>query len=385
MSADLTGSENQSPSQMSTPKLFQPFKLGKLDLQHRVVHAPLTRFKATKRGHVEIQPMVKEYYAQRSTTPGTFILTEGTLIHEKVGGFYNVPGIWTDEQIESWKQVTSVVHKNASFIFSQLWALGRVAKPDVLKEKDIPYTAPSPTPFHDDGEPPRELTTEEIKEIIQLYVQAAKNAVFKAGFDGVEIHGANGYLFDQFLQDMSNTRTDEYGGSIANRSRFCLEVVDAIAEVVGEERLGVRLSPWSGYQGMGMKDPIPQFAHFVAELKLRHPNLAYLHVVEPRITGSVDRTSPLSGHESNDFLRAIWSPLPYISAGGYDRESAVAAAEGTNTLITFGRHFLSNPDLPIRLRNNIPLNKYNRQTFYLPGDTEEGKKGYVDYPFAIRN
>ena len=252
---------------MSIPKLFQPIKVGNLELQHRVVHAPLTRFKATKQRHVQIQPLVKEYYSQRSSTPGTFIIGEGTFIHEKYGGYHNVPGIWTDEHIASWKQVgcyliyipffknsfakvTSIVHKNKSFMFDQLWVLGRAADPQVLKENSFSFIAPSPIgiPGGSD-EIPRELTIDEIKEIVQFYAEAAKNAVFKADFDGVEIHGANGYLFDQFLQDMSNTRLDEYGGSIENRSRFGLEVVDAVVDAVGPERVGVRLSPWSTFQG----------------------------------------------------------------------------------------------------------------------------------------
>ncbi|KAF8636063.1 hypothetical protein AX17_003828 [Amanita inopinata Kibby_2008] len=374
---------------MSTSQLFQPIKLGTLDLQHRVVHAPLTRYKATKKGHVQLMPMVRNYYSQRSSTPGTLLFSEATLIHEKAGGYDKVPGIWSDEQIEAWKQVTEAVHANKSFIFSQLWALGRVAEPQTLRESNppLPFIAPSPTlpPGADHDELPRAYTIDEIHEVVQLYAQAAKNAVFKAGFDGVEIHGANGYLFDQFLQDVTNLRTDEYGGSIENRSRFCLEVVDAVVEAVGAERVGIRLSPWSPFQGMGMKDPIPQFAHFVSSVKMKHPKLAYLHVIEPRIDGNKDRTSAMQSYESNDFIRAIWSPKPYISAGGYDREKGIATADATGSLITYGRHFISNPDLPIRLKNSIPLNQYNRKTFYIDGESAEGAVGYTDYPFAENN
>ncbi|PFH48787.1 hypothetical protein AMATHDRAFT_64614 [Amanita thiersii Skay4041] len=371
----------------TTPKLFQPIKVGPLNLEHRIVHAPLTRFKNTKHGCVPVQPMVKEYYSQRATTPGTFIIGEATLISDKVGGYHNVPGIYTDEQIDSWKQVVSAVHEKGSYMFCQLWALGRVAEPWVLRETNPPrpYVAPSPTemPDHNYGELPREYTKAEIKEVVRLYVQAAKNAVFKAGFDGIEIHGANGYLFDQFLQDMTNFRSDEYGGSIENRSRFGFEVVDAIADAIGEERMGIRLSPWSPFQGMGMEDPIPQFAHFVSTLKMRHPKLAYIHVIEPRIDGPTDRSSPIKKHESNDFLRAIWKPGVYIAAGGFDREKALVEAEETGGLVTFGRHFLANPDLPVRLQKNISLNKYHRPTFYIPVDgAENPSAGYTDYPFA---
>ncbi|KAM6501828.1 hypothetical protein JOM56_001805 [Amanita muscaria] len=374
-----------------TSKLFEPIKLGDLDLRHRVVHAPLTRFKATKTGHVQIQPMVKEYYAQRSGVPGTFLIAEATLIHDKAGGYYNVPGIWTEEQVESWKQVTSAVHENKSFIFCQLWALGRAANTSILQEKGLPYVAPSPTqkPDTTHGILPRELTIEEIREFIQLYAQAAKNAVFGAGFDGVEIHGANGYLIDQFLQDMTNLRTDEYGGSIEKRSRFALEVVDAVVEAVGAKRLGVRLSPWSQFQGMGMKDPIPQYTHFVSELKKKHPDLAYVHVIEPRIDGGSDRTttSESGAIETNQFLRDICSSLPIISAGGYTRGKAIAASDATGCLVAFGRLFISNPFLPIRLKNDIPLNQYDRKTFYTPGDSKDGDPsvGYIDYPFVELN
>jgi len=333
--------------------------------------------------------MVKEYYSQRSSVPGTFIFTEATLIHDKAGGYYNVPGIWTEEQIESWKQVTNAVHENKSFIFSQLWALGRAAKPSILQEKGLPYVAPSATQEpNTDGILPRELTVEEIKEYIQLYAQAAKNAVFSAGFDGVEVHGANGYLVDQFLQDMTNLRTDEYGGSIENRSRFALEVVDAVVEAVGAKRVGIRLSPWSRFKGMGMKDPIPQYGHFVSELKKKHPDLAYIHLIESRVDGPSDRTTTSEPVETNQFLRDIWSPLPIISAGGYTREKAIAAADATTgVLIAFGRLFISNPDLPIKLKHDIPLNKYDRTTFYTPGDSKDADPsiGYIDYPFAELN
>ncbi|KAF8630483.1 hypothetical protein AX15_002899 [Amanita polypyramis BW_CC] len=368
----------------ATPKLFQPIKIGNLELQHRVVHGPLTRFKATKRGYAQIQPLVKEYYSQRSSTPGTLLLTEATYIHGKAGGYHNVPGLWKDEQLASWKQVTDAVHENKSFIYCQLWALGRAANPQVLQEEGFPYTAPSPIsiPGSQSGVLPRELTIEEIKEFVQLYAQAAKNAVFEAGFDGVEIHGANGYLIDQFLQDLSNTRTDEYGGSIENRSRFAFEVVDAVVAAVGAERVAIRLSPWSTFQGMGMKNPIPQFAHFVSELKLRHPNFAYIHVVEPRVDGGSDRPPT---EETSEVIHTIWSPLKYISAGGYNRELALSVAESTGSLIAFGRHFLSNPDLPTRLKEDIPLNKYDRKTFYTPGDSETGAIGYADYPFHTKN
>ncbi|GLB35701.1 putative nadh flavin oxidoreductase nadh oxidase [Lyophyllum shimeji] len=365
-------------------RLFQPITIGNAHLRHRVILAPLTRFKATKTTHIPIVPLVQEYYSQRSSVPGTLVITEATFIAAKAGGYYNIPGIWSDEQVHAWKQVTDAVHANGSYIFLQLWALGRTAEPDVLIAEDpsFSFVAPSSVPLSErPAPPPRELKLEEIQEYVQLYVQAAKNAVEKAGFDGVEIHGANGYLIDQFLQDVSNQRTDGYGGSIEARSRFGLEVVAAVANAVGEKKTAIRLSPWSPFQSMGMEDPIPQFSHFVSTLKRKHPNLAYLHVVEPRISGNDDRLTDPS-RESNEFIRAIWKPLPLIVAGGYIRETALKTADENGELVAFGRLFISNPDLPLRLKADIPLTPYDRKTFYIPGDHERAEVGYIDYPFA---
>ncbi|RDB18129.1 putative inactive dehydrogenase EasA [Hypsizygus marmoreus] len=365
------------------PTLFQPIDVGGFTLSHRVVFAPLTRFRATKSTHVPIVPLVKEYYSQRSRTPGTLLISEGTLIAAKAGGYANVPGIWSAEQISAWKQVTDAVHANGSHIFLQLWAVGRGADPLVLSSEDPSFdiVGPSAIPLSTQATPvPHELSITEIQEYINIFAQAAKNAVFEAGFDGVEVHGANGYLIDQFFQDVSNTRTDAYGGSTEKRSRFALEIIDAVAKVVGVERTGVRLSPWSKFQDMGMADPIPQFTYFVTQLRIQYPTLAYLHVVEPRISGSVDRVA--SAHESNDFIRAIWKPLPYITAGAYTRESALQTAEETGELVTFGRLYISNPDLPYRLKHDIPLTPYDRSTFYVPGERADANVGYIDYPFA---
>ncbi|KAE9408424.1 FMN-linked oxidoreductase, partial [Gymnopus androsaceus JB14] len=184
-------------------------------------------------------------------------------------------------------------------------------------------------------------------------------------FDGVEIHGANGYLIDQFTQDVSNKRRDAYGGSIENRCRFALQVVDKVVQAVGAERTGIRLSPWSPFQAMGMDDPRPTFTYLVQQIKHLHPSFAYIHVVEPRIKGSAD-TEEAHAEASNDFLREIWHPKRFITAGGYKPETAFAVAEkyqNEGELVAFGRYFLSTPDLPERLRRNVPLNPYNRDTF----------------------
>ncbi|KAL1746673.1 hypothetical protein HDZ31DRAFT_81052 [Schizophyllum fasciatum] len=364
------------------PKLFQPAKVGDITLAHRVVLAPLTRFRHTDLKHVAL-PNVKEYYAQRGSTPGTLLISEATFISPQAGGYKNAPGIWSDEQINAWKEVTERVHAQGSFLYLQLWALGRAAVASELKEEDpsFDYVAPSAIQLTGHAETPRPLTVPEIKQYVQWYADAAQKAVARAGFDGVEIHGANGYLIDQFLQDVSNTRTDEYGGSVENRSRFGLEVVDAVVKAIGASKVGIRLSPWGKFQDMRMADPKPQFAHFVTELRARHPELAYIHLVEPRVQGNETRqASDIAEHESNDFLRALWAPRPLISAGAYTRELALKAAEEKGDLIAVGRYFISNPDLPLRWRHNLPLTEYNRDTFYLKGDSSP--LGYTDYPFA---
>ncbi|KAG6819571.1 hypothetical protein H0H93_010630 [Arthromyces matolae] len=365
-----------------SPRLFNPITVGNLRLEHRVVLAPLTRYRSTKK-HVPTLPLMQDYYSQRSSTPGSLLVTEGTFIAEKAGGYDNVPGIWNDEQARAWKQITDQVHANGSFIFVQLWALGRAANPDVLAVEGQTFVAPSPISLESRPTPvPRELSVKEVEEYVKLYAKAAKNAVEQAGFDGVEIHGANGYLIDQFLQDKSNRRSDEYGGSVEARSKFGLDVVDAVVQAVGPQRTAIRLSPWSRFQDMGFDDPKPQFTHFVSNLKARHPDLAYLHIVEPSIAGST--TSSSSGaQESNDFIRTIWSPSPLVVAGGYTRQTAIETAEShEGELVAFGRHYIANPDLPTRLEKNVPLTPYNRKTFYEPkGDQEGAGRGYIDYPF----
>lgn len=361
----------------STSKLFLPTKVGDVTVAHRVVMAPLTRFRASDE-HVHIGLGV-EYYAQRASTPGTLIISEATFISPQAGGYPNVPGIWNDAQIAAWRKITDAVHAKGSFIFMQLWALGRTAYPSQLKkEGDLPYVSASDIALEGQSEKPRPLTEEEIKEYIDTYVIAADNAVHKAGFDGVEVHGANGYLVDQFLQDVSNKRTDKYGGSIENRSRFALEIIAAITKKIGASKTAIRLSPWHTYNGMRMKDPIPTFSYLVSQFVERFPDLAYVHFIEPRVQG-FDVVSPGAG-ETNEPLYEIWKPRPIVSAGGHTRESALKAAEA-GQLVAFGRWFISNPDLPERLRKNVAISPYDRTTFYAsPGRKIE--EGYTDYSFA---
>ena len=258
--------------------------------------------------------------------------------------------------------MTDAVHAKGSFIYIQLWALGRAAYPAQLASEDpsFPYVSAGNIRLEGRDVTPRALTVEEIKQYVQLYATAASNAVHKAGFDGVEIHNGNGYLPDQFLQDVSNNRTDNYGGSIENRARFGLEVIDAITKAVGEKVVGIRLSPWGTYQGesflmnlrthfscslrpdldMGMKDPIPTFSHYITAIRDRHPDFGYIHLVEPRVDGGSDIEVPQG--QTNEVFRKLWGSRAYLSAGGYTREDAFKVAEAQDALIAFGRYFISN-------------------------------------------
>ncbi|KAJ8518945.1 hypothetical protein ONZ45_g4030 [Pleurotus djamor] len=361
---------------ISGAKLFQPVKVGRLTLQPRVAMAPMTRFRATK-AHVPILPTVTDFYKQRGSTPGTLLVTEGVFIAPQAGGYDNVPGIWSDEQIVAWKQFTPKVHLSTSNF------LGRTAKQSILAAENLPYVSASDVPLSYQADPlPRPLTTTEIKEYVQLYATAASNAVHRAGFDGIEIHGANGYLVDQFLQDKSNTRTDEYGGSIEGRTRFALEVLEAVSKEIGPDRTAIRLSPWSLFQEMRMDNPKPTFSYLVSQIRERLPDPAYIHVIEPRVALGFDERpdSAIPADEENDFIRKLWAPKALLSAGGYTRELAIKAAE-RGDVVAVGRHFISNPDLPRRWKDDLPLTAYNRDAFYAV-DPSGADKGYTDYPFA---
>lgn len=339
--------------------------------------APLTRFRADD-SNVPL-PFVAEYYAQRASVPGTLLITEATFIAPQAAGYPNVPGIWNKDQIKAWKTVTDAVHAKGSYIYLQLWALGRVANPKVLSGMPGgPYEvrSASEVPEKEGAAIPKPMTQDEIDEFVQLYAQGAKNSI-EAGFDGVEIHGANGYLVDQFIQDVSNKRTDGYGGSIEKRSRFGLEVAKAVVEAVGADKTGIRLSPFSSFQGMKMKDPIPQFTHFIKGLK--ELKLAYIHVVEARISGNAD----IETTENIDFAVDAWGKTsPVLVAGGFKPDSALRAVDeeykDEEIAIVFGRYFISNPDLAWKVKNGVDLTKYNRDTFY----NAKSREGYTDYPFA---
>ncbi|KAI0698174.1 NADH:flavin oxidoreductase/NADH oxidase [Cerioporus squamosus] len=361
----------------TTSALFQSIRVGEIALGHRVVFAPLTRCRANSRG-VPTELAV-EYYAQRASVPGSLLISEATYVSRAAEGrSANAPGVWNEEQVAAWKKVADAVHAQGSYIFMQIWALGRAARLEYIRQQDpdFAYVSASDVCLSGKEETPRPLITSEIKDYIAAFAQAARNAVIGAGFDGVEIHGAHGYLVDQFIQETSNKRTDEYGGSVENRCRFALEVVNAVTQAVGEHKTAIRISPWSTFQDMRMPDPVPTFTYLVSRLAEDHPSLAYLHVVEPGISGSTDM-SPAVG-ESNDFIRKIWLPRPLVSAGGYTREKAMRVAEETGQLIAFGRAFVSNPDLPLRLMKDIPLTEWDRDVFYTPEDPH----GYIDYPVS---
>ncbi|KAH9854456.1 hypothetical protein C2E23DRAFT_73856 [Lenzites betulinus] len=355
------------------PKLFQPVQVGDLTLNHHVVLAPLTRLRANDK-HVH-GDMAVRYYGQRASVPGTLLITEATYIAPWAGSIsVHAPGVWSDDQIAAWKRVADAVHSKGSYIFMQIWAIGRATDPaELAKDGDYPYIAPSAVPLAGSDVAPRPMTVAEIQQHIDGFVTAAKNAVFRAGFDGVEVHSAHGYLLDQFLQDSTNKRTDEYGGSVENKARFPLAVIDAVTKAIGEKRTAVRISPWSAWNDVGVADQIPTFTYFVSRLAQDHPNLAYLSIVEPGLSAGEDKA--IEEGETNNFIRKLWLPRTLISAGRYTRESAIQKAEETGELIAFGRRFLSNPDLPFRLHNNLPLTKWSRDVYYTPEDPH----GYIDY------
>ena len=367
---------------MNYPSLFSPLKVGPYQLKHRVVMAPLTRMRAEKPG-LSPRPLNTEYYRQR-TTPGGLLIAEATPVVATGHGNPGVPGIYTEAQIKGWREVVDAVHAKGGLIFLQLWHVGRVSHSSLQPGGVLPV-APSAVPISAtlttmtaDGKPasyetPRALETAEIAGVIDGYRQGARNAL-AAGFDGVEIHGANGYLIEQFLQSHTNLRSDRYGGSIENRARLLMEITQAVIEVWGADRVGLRLSPYGVANGSGEADPMPLYSHVIKSLD--RLGLAYLHFIEPRASGAgraeVDHQNV---PQAMVLFRPLWRGV-LISAGNFTGASADAAiAAGHADAIAFGRIFISNPDLPRRLQHGFPLTAYNRATFY--GGEEVG---YTDYP-----
>ncbi|TDR89102.1 alkene reductase [Enterovirga rhinocerotis] len=363
-----------------TQSLFSPLRIGPYELAHRVVMAPLTRMRAARPGNVP-RPLNAEYYAQRATKGG-LIIAEASQIMPEGQGSPATPGIHSQEQVEGWKAVTEAVHAKGGVIFLQLWHVGRLSHPSHQPNGGLPVSASAVKPAgqaltadftRQDFVAPRALETNEIPAIVEAYAEAARNAK-AAGFDGIEIHSANGYLLEQFLQTRTNQRTDRYGGSIENRCRLPLEVTRAVVDVLGADKVGIRLSPFGVANDSGEADPGPLYTHLIKELaKL---DLAFLHLVEPRASGTgqaeVDHQNvPMA----SELYRPFW-PGVLIAAGNYKADAAEATvASGQADAIAFGRLFISNPDLPERLRRGAPLTPYNRATFY-GGD----EAGYTDYP-----
>jgi 2,4-dienoyl-CoA reductase-like NADH-dependent reductase (Old Yellow Enzyme family) len=346
------------------PTLFDPVRIGDVSLKNRIVMAPLTR----QRSGVERVPgpMVAQYYAQRASAG--LILSEATSVTPLGVGYADTPGIWSDEQVEGWKLTTKAVHDAGGLIFLQLWHVGRISDPSFLDGRppvsasaiaargDVSLLRPKrPYPV------PRALSLDEIAGVVEAYRKGAENAK-KAGFDGVELHGANGYLLDQFLQDKSNQRTDAYGGAIENRARLMLEAVDAAISVFGAARVGLHLAPRGDGHDMGDSDLKATFTYVARAMRDR--GLAFLMARERQAEDSIGA-----------LLKAEFGGV-YIVNEGFDLETAQAAvATGEADAVGFGKLFISNPDLPARFKAGAPLNPWTVETFYSPGP-----EGYVDYP-----
>lgn len=353
--------------------LFSPFKLGPLELPNRMVMSALTRCRAVE-GNVP-NPLAVTYYTQRASAG--LILTEATQVTPMGQGYPNTPGIHSPEQVEGWKKVTEAVHKAGGRIFLQLWHVGRVSLPDFhggelpVSASALPVEGKLHNPQFQEKQisVPRALETSEIPQVVGQFKVGAENAK-AAGFDGVEIHGANGYLLEQFLKDGANHRTDKYGGSLENRMRFPLEVVDAVVGVWGPEKVGYRISPHFDHYSMSDSNPVATYSAFIPELSKR--KLVYLDVVE----GVSGPRKPKPGTTLvTPIARKLFKQALMVN-GGYDFQSGREAIEkGAADLVCYGTLFLANPDLPERFKKNAPLNAPDPTTFY-----GGGEKGYTDYP-----
>ncbi|NIJ34129.1 alkene reductase [Sphingomonas oligoaromativorans] len=364
----------------TTAQLFTPIKLGDVTLKHRVVMPALSRLRAHWPSAVPSDLML-EHYSQRASDGG-LIITESTAIAPEARAYHAAPGIWNDAQVAAWKRITDAVHAKGGVMFVQLGHAGRAtsealtgiqpvsasADPTFTENPNVVVTTPEglvpPSPH-------RALEIDQIAGILGQYRLAARNAV-RAGFDGIEIFSAQGHLVEQFLQDGSNKRADRYGGSVENRTRFLMEIVDTVAGVIGRHRVGVRISPSSTFNGMSDSDPQALF-EYVAE-RLDRFGVAYLHIIEPRISGADTVAEGQDAIAAKDLSRIFRGTI--IAAGGFTPESAEeAVADGVASLVAFGRHFTSNPDLPARIEHGLPLTPYDRNTFY-----GGGAQGYVDFP-----
>jgi N-ethylmaleimide reductase len=365
----------------NTNQLFTPVQLGAIKLKHRIVMAPLTRSRSIQPDSIPGDLML-EYYAQRASAGG-LIIAEATNISITSRGWLGAPGLYSNEQVRGWKKIVDAVHAKGGLMMAQLWHTGRSshveltggatpvsASVDPAYWQNASHLTSAPSGWIPPS-PHRALEVAEIGAIVEDYRKAAENAK-RAGFDGVELHAANGYLMDQFLQDNSNKRTDEYGGSIPNRSRFLLEVVEALVSVWGDDRAAVRIGPGGTWNDMADSNPEALF-NYVAE-ELNRFKLAYLHIIEPRVKGNVvihEGEAPIASERLRKVFRG-----KIVAAGGFEPDTAEAAvAQGVADAVTFGRHFISNPDLPRRIKEGLPLADYDRDTFYT-----FDAHGYTDYP-----
>lgn len=356
-----------------TADLFSPTTLGPITLSNRIVMAPLTRSRAGK-GDVP-GPINAEYYAQRASAG--LIISEATQISQQGKGYAFTPGIYSDEQIAGWKLVTDAVHKNDGHIFAQLWHVGRISHPDLQKDHQLPVAPSAVTPqgqaYTETGfKPmvtPRALALNEIPAIIEQYHHAASCAK-QAGFDGIEIHGANGYLLDQFMRDKTNQRTDEYGGSIENRVKLTLEVIRSVCTVWDPQRVGIRLSPVSPANDIADSDPMKLFSYLITQLN--QFNIAYIHCIEGATIGPREIPKDFSFKKLRELFKG-----KYIANNGYDLSLALQALkDNLADLICFGRPFIANPDLVKRLQIGAALAEAPKETWY-GGDA----RGYIDWPF----
>jgi N-ethylmaleimide reductase len=359
-------------------KLFTHISVGAIELGHRVVMAPLTRMRSTLPGDVPNDLML-EYYTQRASDGG-LIITEATAISITGRGYLGAPGIYTDAQVAGWRRITEAVHAKGAKIVLQLWHVGRTSHVDIT-EGAIPIGASEGIPYGGKAythngwvsvTPNRALKVEEIPALLAEYRGGAQRAK-DAGFDGIELHAGNGYLLDQFLQNGSNYRADEYGGSPENRARLLLQVLDTVLSVWSSDRVGIRISPATQFNGMSDSDPQLLFNYLASALNRYSP--AWLHIIEPRINGNAEVQEGLHPVAAASLRKLFTGRI--IAAGGFDAPEAEAILEkGDADLVAFGRLFIANPDLPHRFRERLPLNPYDRTTFY-GGDA----RGYIDYPF----
>lgn len=358
-------------------KLISPITVGPMTLAHRVVLAPLTRMRAEEGAMPG--PLMAQYYAQRAS-PGGLLITEATIAAENGNGYLGAPGMYDDRHIAGWKAVVDAVHQRGAKIFLQLYHAGRQSHVDVqpggaqpigpsaVAHGGLAYTAAGWVACT----PNRALTEEEIASLVVAFRDAARRGM-AAGFDGIELHAANGYLFDQFLQDNSNLRTDRYGGSFENRARFLLDTTRAIAADWGSTRVAVRLGPSGTFGDMGDSNPDGLFSYLAQALAPLQ--LAYLHLIEPRMNGNIVDGAKDPRPLGAQLMRRHYPGL-IMAAGGFEPASAEAIVQaGDADLVAFGRHFIGNPDLPERIRNGWPLAAHDRETFY-GGDA----RGYTDYP-----